>query len=98
MSEEFIREVDEDLKEEKSWVPSKSFAPFLSALILSFFFMCQALLFSNDKFSLSNLKKYLINSEFSYINDLLKTSDLKKNLFSSRNLSIKPRWNLSLVN
>ena len=38
-------------------------------------------LFSNDKFSLSNLKKYLINSEFSYINDLLKTSDLKKNLF-----------------
>ena len=38
-------------------------------------------LFSNDKFNLNNLKKYLINSEFSYINDLLKTSDLKKNLF-----------------
>ena len=37
-------------------------------------------LFSNDKFNLNNLKKYLINSEFSYINDLLKTSDLKKNL------------------
>ena len=28
-----------------------------------------------------NLKKYLSNSEFSYINDLLKTSDLKKNMF-----------------
>ena len=38
-------------------------------------------LFSNDKFNLNNLKKYLINSDFSYINDLLKTSDLKKNLF-----------------
>ena len=37
-------------------------------------------LFSNDKFNLNNLKKFLINSEFSYINDLLKTSDLKKNL------------------
>jgi leucyl aminopeptidase len=38
-------------------------------------------LFSNDKFSINDLKKYLSNSEFSYINDLLKTSDLKKNLF-----------------
>ena len=38
-------------------------------------------LFSNDKFNISNLKKYLSKSEFSYINDLLKTSDLKKNLF-----------------
>ena len=37
-------------------------------------------LFSNDKFNLNNLKKFLINSEFSYIKDLLKTSDLKKNL------------------
>ena len=38
-------------------------------------------LFSNDKFNIVGLKKYLSNSEFSYINDLLKTSDLKKNLF-----------------
>tara|TARA_Y200000002_G_scaffold127143_1_gene104713 strand:- start:12 stop:1469 length:1458 start_codon:yes stop_codon:yes gene_type:complete len=38
-------------------------------------------LFSNDKFSISSLKKYLSNSEFSYINDLLKTSDLKKKIF-----------------
>ena len=37
-------------------------------------------LFSDEKFSLNNLKKFLSNSEFSYINDLLKTSDLKKNL------------------
>ena len=32
-------------------------------------------LFSNDKFNISNLKKYLTDFEFSYINDLLKTSD-----------------------
>ena len=38
------------------------------------------ILFSNEKFNTSSLKKYLSNSEFSYINDLLKTSDLKKNL------------------
>ena len=38
-------------------------------------------LFCNEKFNITNLKKYLSNSEFSYIQDLLKTSDLKKNLF-----------------
>ncbi len=38
-------------------------------------------LFSNEKFNINGLKKYLSSSEFSYINDLLKTSDLKKNLF-----------------
>ncbi|MDC0530114.1 leucyl aminopeptidase [Pelagibacteraceae bacterium] len=38
-------------------------------------------LFSDEKFSVNSLKKYLSNLEFSYINDLLKTSDLKKNLF-----------------
>ena len=38
-------------------------------------------LFADEKLSISGLKKYLSNSEFSYINDLLKTSDLKKNLF-----------------
>ena len=38
-------------------------------------------LFCDDKFNINGLKKFLLNSEFSYINDLLKTSDLKKNLF-----------------
>jgi leucyl aminopeptidase len=38
-------------------------------------------LFADEKFSIKGLKKYLSDSEFSYINDLLKTSDLKKNLF-----------------
>ena len=38
-------------------------------------------LFSNDKFNINHLKKDLSNFEYSYISDLLKTSDLKKNLF-----------------
>ncbi len=38
-------------------------------------------LFSNDKFSLKGLEKFLTDKEYSYINDLLKTIDLKKNLF-----------------
>ena len=38
-------------------------------------------LFADEKFNISNLKKYISNSEFSYINDLLKSSDLKKNMF-----------------
>ncbi|WP_415307918.1 leucyl aminopeptidase [Candidatus Pelagibacter sp. Uisw_099_02] len=37
-------------------------------------------LFVDEKFNTIKLKKYISNSEFSYINDLLKTSDLKKNL------------------
>ena len=35
-------------------------------------------LFTDEKYSIANLKKYLSSSEFSYVNDLLKTSDLKK--------------------
>ena len=35
-------------------------------------------LFSNDKFDTKELNRYLSKSEFSYISDLLKTSDLKK--------------------
>ena len=37
-------------------------------------------LFSNDKFHNEGLKKYLSKSDFSYTGDLLKTSDLKKNI------------------
>ena len=35
-------------------------------------------LFTNDKFNTNNLKKYIPKSEYLYVNDLLKTSDLKK--------------------
>ena len=38
-------------------------------------------LFTDEKFNVGALKKYLSKTEFSYINDLLKTSDLKKNMF-----------------
>ena len=38
-------------------------------------------LFVDEKFNINGVKKYLSSLEFSYINDLLKTSDLKKNLF-----------------
>ena len=37
-------------------------------------------LFVDDKFNISNLKKYISSSELSYITDLLKNSDLKKDL------------------
>ena len=37
-------------------------------------------LFVDKNFNISGLKKYISNTEFSYISDLLKNSDLKKNL------------------
>ena len=43
--------------------------------------LANLVLFADEKFSINALKKNLSNLEFSYINDLLKTSDLKKNLF-----------------
>ena len=39
------------------------------------------ILFVDDKFNTQPLKKFLSDTEFLYINDLLKTNDLKKNLF-----------------
>jgi len=38
-------------------------------------------LFVNEKFNIAALKNFISTKEFSYINDLLKTSDLKKNIF-----------------
>jgi leucyl aminopeptidase len=38
-------------------------------------------LFTDEKFNISDSKKYISISEFSYIKDLLKNSDLTKNLF-----------------
>ena len=37
-------------------------------------------LFVDEKFNITGLKKYISNFEFSYISDLLKNSDLKKDL------------------
>jgi len=39
------------------------------------------ILFTDEKLNIINLKKYISSLEFSYISDLLKTSDLKKDLF-----------------
>ena len=39
-------------------------------------------LFSNEKFNIDGLKKNLSTFEYSYINDLLKTSDHKKNILA----------------
>ena len=38
------------------------------------------ILFVDEKFNISGLKKYISQFEYSYISDLLKNSDLKKNL------------------
>ena len=39
------------------------------------------ILFCNEKFNIAGLKKDLTNSELKYIQDLLRTHDLKKNLY-----------------
>ncbi len=38
------------------------------------------IMFVDEKFNVTSLKRYITHSELSYISDLLKTSDLKKNL------------------
>ena len=37
-------------------------------------------LFVEENFNISGLKKHITNTEFSYINELLKTNDLKKDI------------------
>ena len=49
------------------------------------------ILFVDEKFNISRLKKLISNSEFSYISDLLKTSDLKKDLLSLK-LTLKKQY------
>ena len=39
------------------------------------------ILFTDEKMNISNLTKYISSTEFSYVKDLLKTSDLKKSIF-----------------
>ena len=38
-------------------------------------------LFTNEKFNINNLKRYISSREFSYVSDMLKIIDLKNNLF-----------------
>ena len=37
--------------------------------------------FCDEKYNISGVKKYISNNEFSYVNDLIRTIDVKKNLF-----------------
>ena len=39
-------------------------------------------LFVDDNFNISDIKKFISKNEFQYLFDLLKTSNLKKNLLS----------------
>ena len=41
-----------------------------------------SVLFVDEKYSISNLKKFVSNSEYSFVLDLLKTRDLKKKIIS----------------
>ena len=42
--------------------------------------MANLILFVDEKFNINPIKKWISNIEFSYISDLLKTSNLKKDL------------------
>jgi leucyl aminopeptidase len=55
-------------------------------------------LFVGENFNISSLKKYLSNTEFSYINELLKNSDLKKNLLFFEINSKKKIFLISIKN
>ena len=52
-------------------------------------------LFVDENFNIKDIKKYISNSEFSYIVDLLKNSDLKKDtLFFEVNSKKQYSWYL----
>merc|ERR1712086_891270 len=53
-------------------------------------------LFVDENFNIRSIKKYISNSEFSYIADLLKNSDLKKNLLFFKINSKKTVFLLSI--
>ena len=38
------------------------------------------ILFSNENFNISLIKKYLLSKEYSFISDILKTRDIKKKI------------------
>ena len=51
-------------------------------------------LFVDDKFTTVNLKKYISTDEISYINDLLKNNDIKKNIFT---FEVSSKKNIILI-
>ena len=53
-------------------------------------------LFVNEKFNISGLKKYILSSEYAFVSDLLKTKDLKKEIIYF-DINSKKKNNISLV-
>ena len=43
------------------------------------------ILFADEKFNISGLKKYISNTEYSYISDILKKKDNKKKIYFQLN-------------
>ena len=54
-------------------------------------------LFVDEKFTVSKLKKYILSSEYSFILDLLKTTDLKKKIIIF-DISSKKKNNINFNN
>ena len=54
------------------------------------------ILFLDDKFSISSLKKYISNNEYLYISDLIKTRDLKGKI-QSFDISSKKKNNFNFL-
>ena len=52
-------------------------------------------LFAGEKFNVSNLKKHVLSSEYSFISDLLKTADLKKKIVTF-DISSKKKNNIDI--
>ena len=50
--------------------------------------------FVDEKFNISNLREYILGSEYSYLMDLLKTKDLKKKILDF-DINSKKKNNLS---
>ena len=45
-------------------------------------FSANLILFADEKFNITGLKKHILHSEYSYISDLLKTKDNKKKILT----------------
>ena len=54
------------------------------------------ILFSDEKFTISSLKKYISKNEYFYISDLIKTRDLKEKI-QSFDISSKKKNNFNFL-
>ncbi len=53
------------------------------------------ILFTSERFNINNIRKYVSSSEFTYIKDLLKSNDLKKNII---NFDFNSKKKIILIN